>query len=608
MSADVSTPRGHVIVCGLEGVGLRTVEQLVAAGASVIVVDDAADRRLVRQLDEWQVPLLEASARRAETLHRAGLADAEAVVCAEREDVHTLEITLLVRQLRPDVRVVVSLNNPAVGAALEEVTGAGSVLSTASLAAPSLVEDCLRSSRHDFTLGGVPFGITTVQVQSAGTLRREFGDLAPICVADGLGDLDVCPGRDRRIRPGDLVTVLGPRDELPIPLASESMAPPRVDVARARAGARTVRGLLTEIDRPLRLTLLVFFLLAVLSTAVLTLAYRSAPGHHIGILDALYFTVVTDATVGYGDFHFSDQASWLEAFGIVDIVLGAALATAVFAQVTNLLVNRRLAVALGRQRLTGMRGHVVVIGLGSIGVRVAEGLLARGRDVVVVERHEENRFLNQIRGIGVPVVLADAAQTGTFDLVNLDEAAAVAILTSDDLTNIEVGLAVRERLGERWRTTPVVLRVLDRSLAATVERSFGFRHVRSTSALAAPWFVGAALGLHVLDTFYVDHQPFLLGRLSVGGGLAGTSMQELSARTRVVAIRRAATPSTLEHPPRRGTRFERGDEAFLVGPYEELLRVLAQDRGLTPTATITETTPTGALELSDGPIAPLDVV
>ena len=404
------------------------------------------------------------------------------------------------------------------------------------------------------------------------------------------------------------MTVLGPRGDLPTPAASVAAVDLRGDAGTLHRGVRTVRGLLSEIDRPLRVTLLVFLLLAVVSTTVLSLAYRPAPGRHLGALDALYFTVVTDATVGYGDFHFSDQSAWLETFGIVDIVLGAALATAVFAQVTNLLVNRRLAVALGRQRLTGMRGHVVVIGLGSIGVRVAEGLLARGREVVVVERHEENRFLNQVRGAGVPVVLADAAQTGTFDLVNLDEAAAVAILTSDDLTNIEVGLAVRERLGERWQATPVVLRVLDRSLATTVESTFGFRHVRSTSALAAPWFVGAALGLHVLDTFYVDHQPFLLGRLSVGGGLAGTSMQDLSARTRVVAIRRAATPSGLEHPPRRGTRFERGDEAFLVGPYEELLRVLAQDRGLTPPSTITEATPTGAISLPDGPNSPVDVV
>jgi hypothetical protein len=112
-----------------------------------------------------------------------------------------------------------------------------------------------------------------------------------------------------------------------------------------------------------------------------------------------------------------------------------------------------------------------------------------------------------------------------------------------------------------------------------MERNFGFRHVRSTSALAAPWFVGAALGLDVLETFYVDQQPFLVGRLPIapGGGLEGLAMQDLSARTRVIALRHASG-GVLEHPPRRGTRFQDGDEAFLLGPYEELLQVLRRDQ------------------------------
>jgi Trk K+ transport system NAD-binding subunit len=156
----------------------------------------------------------------------------------------------------------------------------------------------------------------------------------------------------------------------------------------------------------------------------------------------------------------------------------------------------------------------------------------------------------------------------------------VAILTSADLTNIETGLAVRESLGDRWETVPVVLRVFDRDLARMMERNFGFHHVRSTSALAAPWFAGAALGLDVLETFYVDRQPFLVGRLSIapGGGLRGLAMQDLSTRTRVIALRRTSAGGGLEHPPRRGTRFEDGDEAFLLGPYEELLRVLRRDQ------------------------------
>src|SRR5450755_3775421 len=84
----------------------------------------------------------------------------------------------------------------------------------------------------------------------------------------------------------------------------------------------------------------------------------------------------------------------------------------------------------------------------------------------------------------------------------------------------------------RWRDVPVVPRLFDRQLASTVERSFGFKHVRSTAALAAPWFVGAALGLDVLATFYAGDVPLLVARLTVtpDGGLHGLAMADLAAR------------------------------------------------------------------------------
>jgi mRNA-degrading endonuclease toxin of MazEF toxin-antitoxin module len=213
---------------------------------------------------------------------------------------------------------------------------------------------------------------------------------------------------------------------------------------------------------------------------------------------------------------------------------------------------------------------------------VVEGLLAAGRRVVVVERDEGNRHLERVRALGVPVVHGDATDAVVLTRVNLSAAAAVAVLTSDDLVNIETGLAVRGQLGRDWEYVPVVLRVFDRELAEVVGDGFDFRWVRSTAALAAPWFVGAALGLDVLGTFYVGRIPFMIGRIRVvaGSGLDGLAMGELSARTRVVAIHRAPVAEgarALEHPPRSGTRFSVGDDAYLVGPYEELLAVLRRD-------------------------------
>ena len=60
----------------------------------------------------------------------------------------------------------------------------------------------------------------------------------------------------------------------------------------------------------------------------------------------------------------------------------------------------------------------------------------------------------------------------------------------------------------------------------SVRHNFGFSSVRSTAALAAPWFAGAALGLDVLSTFYADDEPLLVARLTVtpSGGLTGLAM------------------------------------------------------------------------------------
>jgi Trk K+ transport system NAD-binding subunit len=199
--------------------------------------------------------------------------------------------------------------------------------------------------------------------------------------------------------------------------------------------------------------------------------------------------------------------------------------------------------------------------------------------VVAVDKDEGNRRLGQLRALHVPVIIADATLPQTLEAASLPNAAAVAVVTSDDLANLETGLAVRDQLGERWQTVPVVLRMFDSPFARSVRHNFGFSSVRSTAALAAPWFVGAALGLDVLSTFYADDEPLLVARLTVSaaGGLNGLAMADLSARTRVLAIRRAVD-NLLEHPPRRGTRFRAGDQAFLIGPYEELLAVLRRDR------------------------------
>jgi Trk K+ transport system NAD-binding subunit len=468
---------------------------------------------------------------------------------------------------------------------VEEISGVATVLDVASLFAPSVIEACVMRRAHDIELGTTHFVTTEVVAARDGTLRELYGSLVPLGVtSDSDQDPIVCPGRDLVVRGGDRVTLLGTRDEFDaVGLRTRPAAAQDVRTAGRRVLStinRIFGQLMSDSDRSLRIAAGLGLLLLAISTLTLHFGYRTGHGRgQLSVIDAMYFTVETVATVGFGDFSFATQPVPIEIFGICLILAGTTLVTTILALLTNTLVTRRIAQSLGQAQIPGMRGHVVMVGLGSVGMKVLEGLLSRGREVVVVERDESNRYLNQVRQLGVPLVLGDSTLAQTLDSVNLARAASVAIVTSDDMTNIETGLAVRDRLGERWAEVPVVLRVFERELGSRLEESFAFRHVWSTVAIAAPWFVGAALGLEVVFSFYVGSHPFLIARLRIepDGGLVGLAMSELSADIRVIAIGRQAREE-LEHPPRRGTRLTAGDDAYLAGPYEELLSVLRRER------------------------------
>lgn len=567
-----------IVVCGLDDVALRVVEQLHAAGEHVVVVDDEFDPRLGRVLAALGVPLLEGSARRRQVLTDAGLDTAEAVVCADSDDLVNLEVSLLVHEHWPQVRLAVALTNAAVGRALMTVIPNATVLDVPSLAAPSFVEACLRATTHTVDLEGTRFEVQQRTAQYDGTIRAEFGDLAPVGVVGADGGITVCPGRDHRIRAGDVVSLIGPAESAAEALREESI---RVQRSRAAASWRRALGwprLLWEgSDRPLRLSLLAIVVVELLSVLVLMTSYRES-GRGMGAVDAVYFTTETITGVGFGDFSFSQQQTWLRLWAIALMLVGAATVTLVYAFLTNVLISRRIAESQGRRTVTGMAGHVVVVGLGAVGSTVVAGLRAAERDVVVLDRDEGNRFLGRVREWRVPVVVGDATLEQGLRAANVESARAVAVVTSNDLVNIETGLAV-QTLAPR---VPVVLRVFDRQLAATVSKAFGFSLTRSTAALAAPWFVGAALGLRVVNTFYVGQQPFLVARLDIGGGaLVGRAMIDLGARIRVVAIARVGR-AELDKTPRRDDRFAAGDRAFVVGPYDELIALLRRNRTLAP--------------------------
>jgi len=552
---------GHIIVCGDDPLGLRIIEQLRGAGRRIAIVESS------------------------DGLVDAGVAEAAALICAADDDALNLEIALLARQLNANVRVVARLANGVLREAVAIGNGPGAILDVADVAAPSVVEACLSRTTHSITVAGVEFVVSGTTAPRATTLREIFGDLAPVAVLRGdqsprPGTVVPCPGRDERVAPGDWTAMIGTADDLAaqgIAVAAGRIAdaPPRRPPWKPVADA--VRAFRDDVNPNFFKALAVSMSLLLGATALLRFAYHR-PG--MSVVDALYFSTETIATVGYGDFSFVDQPTWLRLFGIALMFAGVTTTAVLMAFVADLLLSRRIGQNAGRRKVRDLTDHVVVVGLGSFGIRVVADLKAAGHDVVVVEQSRDNRYLSSAAQLDVPVIFGDATLPQTLDSARIDDARAVAVLTQDDMVNIETGIVLRERLGTRWLRSadhagvPVVLRVYDRTLGAAVARRFGFENVRSTVELAAPWFIGAAMGLEVLGTFSVGQQSFMVGGVEVAPGskLDGLRMADMSTQTRVIAISRG--PGEVQLHPRRDTRLSAGDTAYLVGPHRELLETL----------------------------------
>ncbi|WP_082950193.1 MULTISPECIES: NAD-binding protein [unclassified Mycobacterium] len=542
----------EIIVSGDDALSKTIAEELRGAGARIIKINTAAD------------------------LLGAGVHRARAVVCAGPNDAVNLEIALLAREFSPNVRVVARLANDVLREAVVAVNGPGAILDVADLAAPSIVEAVLSRNAHQFDTAGIEFVVWGSEAPYNATLREIYADLAPVAVVHGKnspapGEVVPCPGRDLRVYAGDWTSMIGVKDELDA--RGITLPPPAATRARhspVRRVIDAVRAIRDEVNPMLFPSLAFALCLTLGSTAVVHFAYHNP---RMSWIDALYFASETITTVGYGDFTFAQQSTALRLFAVLLMFGGASVTAILVAFLADLLLSRRFVQSAGLRRARHMRDHVVVVGLGSIGFRVVSDLAAAGYDVLVIEPDEGNRFLPTVADLDVPVIFGDPTMRQTLESARVDRARGVALVTQDDMNNIETGIVLLEMLGSDTRV-PIVMRVQGRALGTAVHRRFGFENVRSIVDLAAPWFIGAAMGLQVLGTFWVGQRSFMVGGMLVAAGseLDGLRMIDLSTQTRVIAITRPEGPVRLR--PRRDARLKAGDTVYLIGPYRELIATL----------------------------------
>lgn len=134
------------------------------------------------------------------------------------------------------------------------------------------------------------------------------------------------------------------------------------------------------------------------------------------------------------------------------------------------------------------RDQVVVCGLGHLGLRTVEELLLRDEAVTAIADSADHE-LDAERLPTVRVIVGDCRRERILRQAGIESAVAIVLTGDDDLGNLQGALAAHD-LNPDIR---IVIRMFDGELGARIQALLGDAVTLSSSALAAPGFVAAAL-------------------------------------------------------------------------------------------------------------------
>lgn len=206
--------------------------------------------------------------------------------------------------------------------------------------------------------------------------------------------------------------------------------------------------------------------------------------------DAIYFTVVTYSTLGYGDILPITENSRL--FTILMVAIGlSSFVTATTVVIGPLIEDRIKGVVSVMSKFQKTANHVVVCGYSDVTESIADELRERDVPFLIVEDRED--VAQVLKSRGFDVLLGDASETRTLQQANLPHAAAVIAATDSDATNTLIAITARNlREQDENYDFRILVRVENEENVAKV-RAIGVDDVISPSTLGGRMIAGHAI-------------------------------------------------------------------------------------------------------------------
>ncbi|MDQ7040822.1 MAG: potassium channel protein [Rhodothermus sp.] len=213
--------RDHFIVCGYGRVGRRIVEDLLQAGRPVVVIERATEP--LEDLRAAHLIFVAGDAEEEATLRQAGIDRARALILAMADDSASVFVTLLARELNPDVFILARTNDHKNVRKLLRA-GANKVIAPSEVGADRMAQVVLRPYVDAFmerVLGTGALGLQMEEIPiepgaplagktlAESNFRQHYNAIVVAIVDARTGEIRYNPGANARLQPGDILIVLG---------------------------------------------------------------------------------------------------------------------------------------------------------------------------------------------------------------------------------------------------------------------------------------------------------------------------------------------------------------------------------------------------------------